>query len=233
MKISCIIPSFNQAQYLNGALGSSLAQTVKAHEIICVDDGSTDNSLEVARSYDGVKVISQTNKGLPSARNTGIMNATGDYCLFLDSDDMLLENAIEVITKVAKKTKADIISPSFQCFGLSQDKIILMENPTIEDFKIANRVGYCSAIKRSVLLEVGGYSPKMTWGYEDLALTFDLLSRGKKLVTIQEILWLYRTKENSMLQEAIAHHQDLMAQIVKDFPQVFSEEVEIKTPLPK
>lgn len=235
MKISIIIASYNQAQYLPGAIGSVLDQTVKAHEIVVVDDGSQDNSLAIAKSYesDGVKVIPQVNKGLSSARNTGIMNATGDYCLFLDSDDMLLENAVERITEVAEKTDADIISPSFKCFGLAQDQIILMENPTIEDFKVANRVGYCSIVKRESLIEVGGYSPRMWCGYEDFHLWFDLLSRGKKIVTIQEILWLYRTKEKSMIHDAQAHHVELMAQIAKDFPKIFPEVVEIKTPLPR
>ena len=235
IKISCIIPVFNQAQYLNQAIDSVLDQKKKPHEIIVVDDGSQDNSLALARAYEdlGVKVISQVNKGLPSARNTGIMNATGDYILPLDSDDILLPSAIERIGIVAYETDADIISPSLKCFGLAQNEIILMENPTIEDFKVANRVGYCSAVKRSVLLEVGGYSPKMIFGYEDLHLTFNLLSRGKKLVTIQEVLWLYRIKENSMIQNAMAHHQELMQQIFKDFPQIFSKVVEMKTPLPQ
>ena len=234
MKISIVIPSFNQSQYLNSAISSVLDQTVKAHEIIVVDDGSQDNSLEIARSYEGlgVKVISQVNKGLPSARNTGIMNATGDYLLFLDSDDMLLENAIEKITEVVEKTNADIISPSFKCFGLAQNEVILMENPTIEDFKIANRVGYCSAIKREALLEVGGYSPKMWCGWEDFHLWFTLLLRGKIIKTIQEVLWLYRVKENSMINEANKHADELWGQIGKDFPQL-NLQLGIKTPLPK
>lgn len=223
MKISIVIASYNQSQYLDGAILSALGQTVKAHEIIIVDDGSTDNSLKQARMYEsaGVKVISQVNKGLPAARNTGIMNATGDYILPLDADDMLLESAIERITKVIEETNADIVSPSLKCFGSAQQEIILMQNPTIEDFKVANRVGYCSAIKREVLLEVGGYSPRMFWGYEDFHLWFDLLSRGKKLVTIQEVLILYRVKERSMIHEAQAHHVELMTQIAMDFPKIF------------
>ena len=233
MKISIIIPSYNQGQYLNSAIGSALEQTVKAHEIIVVDDGSTDDSLAIAKSYesDGVKVISQVNKGLSSARNTGIMNATGDYILPLDADDMLLEKAIEKITEVAEKTDADIISPSLKCFGLSQDEIILMPNPTVEDFKVGNRVGYCSAIKREVLLEVGGYSPKMWVGWEDYHLWFDLLSRGKTIVTTPEILWLYRTKEYSMIHEANKHAAELWGQISKDFPQFNIVKI-IDTPLP-
>jgi glycosyltransferase involved in cell wall biosynthesis len=233
--ISIIIPSYNQAKYLKDSIESALNQTVKAHEIIVVDDGSPDNSLGLAQAYEdlGVKVISQINKGLPAARNTGIMNATGDYVLPLDADDILKENAVEKITEVAKKTKADIVSGSLKCFGLSEQEIILMENPTIEDFKVANRVGYCSAVKREVLLEVGGYSPKMIFGYEDLSLWFDLLSRGKKLVTIPEVLWLYRVKEKSMIHDAMSHHVELMTQIAKDFPKIFPEVTEINTPLPK
>lgn len=235
IKISCVIPLFNQAQYLSSAISSVLDQTQKAYEIIVVDDGSQDNSLEVARSFekDGIKVIHQTNRGLPSARNTGIMNATGDFVLPLDADDMLMENAIERITKVAEETNADIISPSFKCFGLAQNEIILMPNPTIEDFKIGNRVGYCSAVRREVLLEVGGYSPKMLWGFEDYHLWFNLLSLGKKIITIPEVLWLYRVKEKSMIHDAQAHHQELMGQIAKDFPDIFPEVAIINTPLPK
>ena len=135
MTISIVIPSYQQAQYLNQAIDSVLNQTVKAHEIIVVDDGSQDNSLALAQAYEelGVRVISQVNKGLPSARNAGIMNATGDYILPLDSDDILLPSAVEKITEIAEKTKADVISPSFKCFGLAQNEIILMENPTAED----------------------------------------------------------------------------------------------------
>lgn len=233
MEISVIIPSYNQAQYLPSAISSLLEQTKKVHEVIVIDDGSTDNSLEVAKLFDGVKVISQVNKGLSSARNTGIMNATGDYILPLDADDMLIETAVEKIIQVAEQTGADIISPSFKCFGVAQDEIILMPNPTMEDFKSGNRIGYCSAIKRDLLLEVGGYSSKMWCGYEDYHLWFDLLSRGKKIVTIPEVLWLYRTKEKSMIHDAQAHHVELMTQISKDFPEIFPEVVEIKTPLPK
>ena len=233
MKISICIPSYNQSQYLNSAISSALDQTVKAHEVIVVDDGSTDNSLAIAKSYEGVKVISQTNRGLPSARNTGILNATGEFCLFLDADDMLLEKAVERITEVAEKTNADIISPSLKCFGLAQDEIILMENPTIEDFKIANRIGYMSCFRKTALLEVGGYSPRMTWGAEDYHLTINLLNRGYKLVTIPEVLWLYRVKENSMWKETQNHKEEFMKQIAKDFPQIFPKVGEMKTSLPK
>ena len=218
-KISCVIPCYKQANYLVQAIESILDQTVKPHEIIVVIDGSLDNSLEIAKSYESkIKVINQVNKGLASARNTGLMNMSGDYFLPLDADDMMLENCVEKISQVIEETDADIVAPSFKTFGTSNEKVILMPNPTLEDFKTANRIGYASAIKKEALLEVGGYSPKMIWGYEDMHLTINLLIRGYKLVTIKDILWLYRTKEKSMIHEAQSHHQELMNQIYKDFP---------------
>jgi len=220
MKISIIIPSYGQRDYLREAIDSALAQSTRS-EIIVVDDGSTDGSLEMAKEYEtfGVKVISQVNKGLASARNTGIMNATGDYVLPLDADDLLKENAVERIIDYAKNTDADVIAPSIHCFGLGNQTTILMENPILKDFKAGNRLSYCSAIKRSVLHEVGGYSPRMIFGYEDMHLWINLLVRGKKIVTIPEPLMLYRIREESMMTESLKHHDELMAQIYKDFPE--------------
>ncbi len=221
MKVSIVIASYGQAQYLAEAIDSAVSQTVRS-EIVVVDDGSLDGSLGIARDYTnfGVKVISQVNKGLASARNTGILNATGDYVLFLDADDVLKENCVERILEVAEKTHADVIAPSIHCFGLGNITTILMDNPTIEDFKEGNRLAYCSAIKRSVLLECGGYSPRMTEGWEDLHLWYDLLTRGKKVVSIPEPLVLYRTKEESMWRDSTKHSDKLWAQIIKDFPHV-------------
>lgn len=217
--ISIVIPVYNQAEYLPSAIESALEQTVPC-EIIVVNDGSTDGSLEIAKRFP-VKVVNQINKGLSSARNTGIMNATGDYVLFLDADDMLLDACVERIISTIKSTNADIVAPSFKCFGMDNSEIRLMERPGIEDFKMGNRIGYCCAIRREVLLEVGGYSPRMTWGYEDYALTFNLLRLGKTLETIPERLWLYRTKEQSMITEAVKHHDELMEQIRKDNHEIF------------
>jgi glycosyltransferase involved in cell wall biosynthesis len=217
--ITIVIPSYNHQGYLSDAIESAFAQTVNC-EVIVVDDGSTDNSLEIAKKYKPhIKVISQVNKGLPSARNTGIMNATGDYVLFLDADDILLEKCVQRIEETIEKTGADIIGPSLKTFGTSNQEIILMPEPKLEDFRTGNRIGYCCAIKRSKLLEVGGLSPRMIWGYEDLALTCLLLSRGAKIVTIPEVLWLYRTKKESMWTDALKHHKELIDQINKDVPQ--------------
>ena len=88
MKISVIIPSWNRADRLAAALDSVRAQSIAPHEIIVVDDGSTDNTRErVTRHYPDVHYLYQQNKGVSSARNTGITAATGDWIALLDSDD--------------------------------------------------------------------------------------------------------------------------------------------------
>lgn len=217
-KVTIIIPGYNHAQFLSEAIESALAQTVPC-QVIYIDDGSTDNSLEIAWSYvSKVNVIAQVNKGLASARNTGIMWAHGDYVLPLDADDILEPNCVERILQVAEETNADVIAPSIKCFGLGTDTTILMQDPKLEDFKAGNRIPYCSAIKLRALLDVGGYSPRMVEGYEDLHLWINLLSIGKRIVTIPEPLVLYRIKEQSMITEAKKHHDKLMGQIYKDFP---------------
>lgn len=231
-RISVIIPSYNQAQYLEDCIESVYSQTIQPHEIIIVDDGSTDNSYEIAKRYEfskfpgiesPVRVIRQVNKGLPSARNTAIMVATGDWVLPLDADDMLKENAIEVFTKTineSRQQKPTVIAPSFEHMGLREDKIIL--GPFgIEDLKVANRIGYFSIILRAALHETGGYNPKMRWGFEDWDLWFDLFKRGAIFLILQDVLVKYRIKENSMLTEANKHSDELIGQIKRNHPEIF------------
>lgn len=215
------IPSFNQQEYLPDAIDSALAQTLPC-EIIVVDDGSTDNSLKITRRYGNkIKVISQVNKGLASARNTIIMNMTGDFLLPLDADDILKENCAEKIQEVIDKDiYADIIAPSFKTFGTTNEEVIIGD-ANVMQFLEANRIGYFSAIRKSKLLEVGGYSPRMALGFEDWHCWINLLDRGAKLVTLQDILVLYRTKKESMITEAEKHRPELEAQIRKDFQHLF------------
>ena len=158
MKVTIAIPCYKQADTLEEAIESAIAQTYENIEIIVINDGSPDNTKEVAEQFP-VKLINQVNKGLASARNTAIMNMTGDYFFPLDSDDILKEDCIEKLTEVALKTNADVVSPSIHCFGKGEEDVILMPNPTLADFKEGNRLAYCSLIKKDALLEVGGYSP--------------------------------------------------------------------------
>ena len=94
--ISIIIPCYNQAHFLCEAIESALGQSYANFEIVVVDDGSTDNSEEVARQYSGVRCIRQDRQGLAAARNSGLRHCRGEYLVFLDADDRLLPEALKV-----------------------------------------------------------------------------------------------------------------------------------------
>lgn len=93
--VSVIIPCYKQAHFLGEAIESVRRQTYRNVEIIVIDDGSPDNTSEVAARYVGVKCVKQENRGLPGARNRGIAESKGDYLVFLDADDRLLPHALE------------------------------------------------------------------------------------------------------------------------------------------
>jgi glycosyltransferase involved in cell wall biosynthesis len=91
-----VVPCFNQAQFLGEAIESVLAQTYPHVELVVVDDGSSDNTVAVAGRYPGIRYHRQSNRGAPSARNTGLAKSNGTLVVFLDGDDRLLPAAIEV-----------------------------------------------------------------------------------------------------------------------------------------
>ena len=104
--VSIIIPVYNSEKYLAETITSAISQTWNNKEIIIIDDGSTDNSLTIAESFanEHIKIFSQPNKGASAARNKGLHEAKGDYIQFLDGDDLLMPNKIEVqLAQIAGK----------------------------------------------------------------------------------------------------------------------------------
>ena len=113
-KVSVIIPVYNVEKYLRECLDSAINQTLKDIEIICVNDGSTDNSLAILKEYaakdNRIIIIDQKNQGLSCSRNNAIKVAEGEYILFLDSDDWLRLDTCELLYKKAKKYKLDMLN---------------------------------------------------------------------------------------------------------------------------
>lgn len=113
--LSVVIPTYNRAAFLNRALGSIKKQTLKCAEIIVVDDGSTDNSVDIIRKFSltsrvPIKFFQQENKGPAAARNHGIACAKNEYIAFLDSDDHWHKRKIELQYKALKENPAYLIS---------------------------------------------------------------------------------------------------------------------------
>ena len=120
--VSIVIPVYNSAKYLRQCLDSVLSQTYKELEVVCVNDGSTDDSLSILNEYATkdarVKIFSKENegRGAASARNMGLKNATGEYVQFLDSDDFFEADMIEQLVSKAKKSGADVVICRGQTF---------------------------------------------------------------------------------------------------------------------
>lgn len=112
-KVSVIVPIYNAEIYIDKCIQSIINQTLKDIEIILVDDGSTDKSVEISNKYaendKRIKVIKQKNKGASSARNYGISVATGDFITFVDSDDFIEIDMLEVLYNAAIDNKCDVI----------------------------------------------------------------------------------------------------------------------------
>lgn len=112
-KVSVIIPVYNAEPYLRQCLDSVINQTLKEIEIICVDDGSTDHSLEILESYadkdSRVRILTQENRSAGVARNRGLAEAEGEYLSFLDADDFFETNMLEISYRDALSKNADII----------------------------------------------------------------------------------------------------------------------------
>ena len=139
LKVSVIIPVYNVEQYLNQCLDSVINQTLKDIEIICVDDGSTDNSFKMLEEYaqkdNRIKVIHQKNKGAAAARNEGLYIAQGKYLSFLDSDDFFEIDMLEQMYNCAEKYNTDIVV----CKSKVISNGIIKDNTNIKDFLLPKK----------------------------------------------------------------------------------------------
>lgn len=138
-KISIIIPMYNVEKYLRRCLDSVLHQTFTDWQAICVDDGSPDKSGEIAEEYASrdkrFVVVHKENGGLSDARNAGLPKATGEYIMYLDSDDFIHPQTMEIAYNLAQKNKSDIVSFTYDRFyrpqlmvyhklGLNTDNVV-------------------------------------------------------------------------------------------------------------
>ena len=112
-KISVLVPIYNVEKYLPECLDSLISQTLKDIEIICINDGSTDSSLQIIKRYakkdSRIIVINKKNSGYGDSMNQGLAKATGEYIAIVESDDYIDEDAWENLYKLAKKHNADIV----------------------------------------------------------------------------------------------------------------------------
>lgn len=197
MRFSIVIPNYNKEEYLKECLDSIFNQTLdkSKYEVLFVDDGSTDNSLEIVKNYD-VRLFNTNRKMAGGARNKGIENATGEYVLFLDSDDYLYSN--DVLEKLDKHiTDEDSINLPF-VREYSDDEIIISDIGLSIEEKLQNSkllACYTKCFKREF---IQNFKFLEECYYEDVSFSIEVLCNIKKESDFTEPFIFYRYVENSI-----------------------------------
>lgn len=202
--LSIVIPIFNAEDYLVECLDSIVAQWHKDIEIICINDGSTDNSLEILKSYidnldpeiaKKIVVIDQDNMGVSNTRNVGLKNYRGEYLGFIDPDDIILPNYFNKLFEQIEKTKSDIIEFKYKD---SCNKIFSVSDYTGDlwsTFK-TGRWYLWSRIYKRELIEGHYFISNII--FEDMAFLPDIYIKAENIQYIDDCLYLYRINPESL-----------------------------------
>ncbi len=210
--VSIIIPVYNTEAYLSRCLNSVLQQTYAALEILLIDDGSTDTSGRLCDTFAAqdprIRVVHKTNGGVSSARNTGLHLATGDYLIFLDSDDYVDASWIETMMYQLEKEQADIsvctfsneeVPGVFVPYFNGEKKPYIFDGETQISNLLQNKYYSCSLcdklFKRAILQSLS-FDEAITH-YEDLWFLYQGMKRSAKLVFYPEPLYYYCTNQGS------------------------------------
>ena len=217
-KVSIIVPCYNQAQYLPEALQSVLDQTYQNWECIIVNDGSPDNTREVAQEW--VKKDSRfiylykENGGLSSARNAGIAIADGEFILPLDADDRIGKDYTLLAMKTFQEdSDLKLVYCKAEKFGEESGSWNL---PVFSLFELARQnMIFCSALYRKEdWSRVDGYDENMIFGLEDWEFWIAILKNGGEVKCLDEVEFYYRISENSMARTVNIKHKEFSEKYV-------------------
>ncbi|MDL2246076.1 glycosyltransferase [Methanobrevibacter sp. OttesenSCG-928-K11] len=219
MKVSVVVPVYNVEKYLNDCLDSLINQTLEDIEIICVNDGSTDNSLAILEKYQNkdnrIQIITRENGGLSAARNTGMEYTKGEYISFIDSDDWIELDTYEILYEFAKSKDLDILMFPFNFYNDDTGEIYQTQYNSLEvidssfDEKIFNykdvkkslfkisHSAYNKIYKSSFLSNIDAHFEEGL-NYEDIPFFFLTFLNTDKVSIIRKSLYLYRIRDGSI-----------------------------------
>ncbi|MFZ5906223.1 MAG: glycosyltransferase [Nitrospirota bacterium] len=210
--ISVIIPCYNQAQYLPEAVESVVNQSYGNWECIIVNDGSTDDTGEVARALIhqnpgcDIRLLEKPNSGLADARNTGIREARGDWILPLDSDDLFAPDYMKLAVEIIlKDPSVNLVTTNEEAFGATPHTWIPNEY-TPQRILAENTFIYASVYKKELWEAVGGYYPGIPWGAEDWNFWIACSRAGIVQKRIPEKLFRYRTHPGTSMRNIMKGH---------------------------
>ena len=211
--ISIILPVYNTSLYLEQCLNSIHNQSFKDYELICVDDGSSDDSIDILRKYKEIinncKVIYQSNKGVAAARNVGLSKVSGDYIIFIDSDDYIAPNYLERLYNEICNTNADVVICNFYRYYEN----LKLRLPVV--YKKKSGIYTSHDILKSLIPDnlIHSYLWNKIWKkelfdnlefpnikYEDISIMCDLFYKANKISIIDDTLYYYRIRKTSIVR---------------------------------
>jgi glycosyltransferase involved in cell wall biosynthesis len=208
--VSVIVPIYNVEEYLEETIKSIVNQTYHNIEIILVDDASTDNSLQIAsqyaKVYQNIKIVNQPfNKGVAAARNTGLDLANGTYIMFVDSDDLLSKNAVEIMMGIASKYNADLVLGMYKSFnerGTTLPNIFQKYVDLTESIRVTENLNqdlfwnvyiWGKLYKKELIKNL--YFPDNINYNEDIPFSMYTYLHAKNIYFTPSITYFYRTRE--------------------------------------
>ena len=213
VKVSIIVPIYNVEKYLESCLNSLINQTLKDIEIICVDDGSTDNSAHILQKYsqidNRIKVITQSNSGQGIARNNALNIANGEYIGFVDPDDYVSPQMFETLYKNAKAYNADLVEESFyidnQARSYKRKQKNKLNLPTNDIFNWKVKKNYAFSVNLAVWNKLyrRDFIRKFNIKFMNVLRGEDIIFTVKSRVLANRILYIdnadyyYRIKEDN------------------------------------
>lgn len=216
-KLSIIVPVYNVEQYIRPCVESIFRQGLdeNAYEVILVNDGTKDNSFgvieDIIRSHSNIIIVEQKNQGLSAARNTGMTKATGDYILFVDSDDLLIENTLGKLTEELSNSLPDILYAGF--VKMTNEEIDTKTLKPQEDFSCRETTGRKSfledydarqcyawrAFYKKSFLEASQLRFIPGIYFEDVPFTTECYLKAGKCVRTDYTFYIYRQRPGSIV----------------------------------
>lgn len=213
--ISIVVPVYNVEAYLADCLDSLLAQSYTDFEIVLVNDGATDSSPAICQDYaarDGrIRLIHQANGGLSAARNTGIEHARGEYLLFVDSDDLLPDGALEMLHSVAVEQNADFVAGTFlRLFEDGRIRPARLRDPIhgVEVYTGFDKMDNYIRVPKQSNSVAGKLFARDLFAqirfpvgklFEDIYVTYQLVHNARRIALCEKPSYIYRRRGDSIM----------------------------------
>ena len=224
IKVSVVMPFYNQSAFVEEALQSVQTQTYKNIELIIVNDGSTEDGAQTfLRKYESstIKVFHTANKGVAAARNFGIAQSTGEYILPLDADDYihkdLIKTAVEVLNNQAN---ISIVRTGVQYVGENTGTYFL-PSYSRQGHLLQNLFFNTSLMRRSAMLAIGGYDENFVDGWEDWDMFLRYVNDDSEVFSINQAYLYYRLKTSSKNADLVLKKREKVEQ------QLFKKHVDL------